>query len=82
MVLQDKMIEFDDVSFGYTNKDVLHHLNFTIKKGETVGIIGGTGAGKSTLVSLIGRIMMSLQDKSRLPEDVFKIINWQPLENI
>ena len=55
MVLQDKMIEFDDVSFGYTNKDVLHHLNFTIKKGETVGIIGGTGAGKSTLVSLIGR---------------------------
>lgn len=34
---------------------MLHNLSFTINKGETVGIIGGTGAGKSTLVSLIGR---------------------------
>ena len=49
------MIEFKNVNFGYLQKDVLHDLSFTIKKGETVGIIGGTGAGKSTLVSLIGR---------------------------
>ena len=49
------MIEFKDVNFGYLQKDVLHNLSFTINKGETVGIIGGTGAGKSTLVSLIGR---------------------------
>ena len=34
---------------------MLHILSFTFNKGETVGIIGGTGAGKSTLVSLIGR---------------------------
>ena len=51
----EKMIEFKDVNFGYLQKDVLHNLSFTINKGETVGIIGGTGAGKSTLVSLIGR---------------------------
>ena len=51
----ENMIEFRNVNFGYLQKDVLHDLSFTIKKGETVGIIGGTGAGKSTLVSLIGR---------------------------
>ena len=50
-----KWLNFKDVNFGYLQKDVLHNLSFTINKGETVGIIGGTGAGKSTLVSLIGR---------------------------
>lgn len=51
----EKCIEFKDVHFAYHQKNVLHHLNFTIYKGETIGIIGGTGAGKSTLVNLIGR---------------------------
>ena len=55
LIPDEKMIEFKDVNFGYLQKDVLHNLSFTINKGETVGIIGGTGAGKSTLVSLIGR---------------------------
>ena len=49
-------IRFDRVSFAYhQQKNVLHDLSFTIQQGETVGIIGGTGAGKSTLVNLIGR---------------------------
>lgn len=51
----NECIEFQDVDFAYHQKNVLHHLNFTIYKGETIGIIGGTGAGKSTLVNLIGR---------------------------
>lgn len=51
----NKIIEFNNVNFGYLDKDVLHNLTFTINSGETIGIIGGTGAGKSTLVSLIGR---------------------------
>lgn len=51
----NKIIEFNNVNFGYLDKDVLHNLTFTINYGETIGIIGGTGAGKSTLVSLIGR---------------------------
>lgn len=51
----NKIIEFNNVNFGYLDKDVLHNLTFTINAGETIGIIGGTGAGKSTLVSLIGR---------------------------
>lgn len=52
----DECITFNNVSFAYHHhKNVLHQLNFTIYKGETIGIIGGTGAGKSTLVNLIGR---------------------------
>jgi ABC-type multidrug transport system fused ATPase/permease subunit len=49
-------ITFDHVAFGY-NKDelVLRDVNFTIHQGETVGIVGTTGGGKSTVVSLIPR---------------------------
>lgn len=51
----NECIEFKNVDFAYHHKNILHNLNFTIYKGETIGIIGGTGAGKSTLVNLIGR---------------------------
>lgn len=48
-------IEFDNVSFGYTNDgdEAINNISFGINAGETVGIIGGTGSGKSTLVNLI-----------------------------
>ena len=48
-------VEFRDVSFGYGGNEVLSHISFSILPGETIGIIGGTGAGKSTLVNLIPR---------------------------
>ncbi len=51
----DNCIEFKKVSFGYDKKNVLNNLSFTIKQGETIGVIGGTGAGKSTLVNLMLR---------------------------
>lgn len=51
------IIEFDDVSFNYNDsKNVLDNITFKINKGEKVGIIGGTGSGKSTIVNLIGRM--------------------------
>lgn len=46
-------IVFDGVSFSYDKKMVLENVNMTIKKGETVGILGGTGSGKSTLMLLL-----------------------------
>ena len=52
-------IVFEDVSFRYSEKaerNALEDINLTIKSGETVGIIGGTGSSKSTLIQLIPRL--------------------------
>lgn len=49
------LVTFDHVSFSYQGSHALSDLSFTIEKGETIGIIGGTGSGKSTLVHLIPR---------------------------
>ncbi len=47
---------FDDVSFGYNpDQPVLRNINLTVSPGQTVAIVGSTGAGKSTLVSLVPR---------------------------
>lgn len=51
-------IEFQDVSFAYPNskgETILKHINLTIHPGETIGILGATGSGKSSLVNLIPR---------------------------
>ena len=53
----DGSIEFRNVNFAYhEGKNVLKNVNFGIKSGETIGIIGGTGSSKSTLVQLIPRL--------------------------
>ena len=52
-------IEFQNVGFSYVgkkNKEVLKNINLKIKSGETIGIIGGTGDGKSSLINLISRL--------------------------
>ena len=49
-------ISFTDVHFSYTPKEeVLHGISFNIQPGETVAIVGATGAGKSTLINLLSR---------------------------
>lgn len=49
-------IEFDQVRFGYvTDEEVLHDVSFRVTEGETVAVVGHTGAGKSTLASLVQR---------------------------
>lgn len=52
----EEAIEFRDVSFRYKDEWVLKNLTFSIKKGETVAIVGPTGAGKSTIVKLLPRL--------------------------
>lgn len=57
--IPDGSIDFDDVGFSYRddpNKLCLSKINLHIKSGETIGIIGGTGSGKSSLVQLIPRL--------------------------
>ena len=49
-------IEFRNVTFAYDNKKVLDDISFTINHGETLGIIGATGSGKSTIISLLMRM--------------------------
>lgn len=53
----DAFIKFNQVSFKYSgaSEEAMSNISFKVKKGETIGIIGGTGAGKSTLVHLISR---------------------------
>ena len=57
--VKDGSIDFDKVSFSYVGKkekECLKNINLHIKSGETIGIIGGTGSGKSSLVNLIPRL--------------------------
>lgn len=53
----EDLIKFKNVSFKYdeSDNDVVKNINFDIKKGQTIGIIGGTGSGKTTLVKLLLR---------------------------
>lgn len=73
---------FNDVSFGYYEgrEKTVSHISFDVKKGETVGIIGGTGCGKSTLVSLMagfyrpdsGSILIDGQDIKTMPVETVR----------
>ena len=58
-------VEFRDVSFKYNAEghgdDILEHISFTAKPGQIIGIVGGTGCGKSSLVNLIPRLYDATQ---------------------
>ena len=60
---QTGTVEFRDVSFRYPNaaEDELEHISFKVEKGQTMAIIGATGSGKTTLVSLIPRFYDATQ---------------------
>lgn len=50
-------VAFRDVSFAYPDGgEILHHVDFTVEPGQTIGILGSTGSGKSTLVHLLQRL--------------------------
>jgi len=60
-------IEFDDVSFSYTKGNpVLMNVSFTVNPGETVAIVGHTGSGKSTIISLLNRLYPVEQGSIRI----------------
>lgn len=67
--VEDGSVDFDDVCFSYSgdpDKLALSHIDLHIKSGETIGVIGGTGEGKSTLVNLIPRFYDTLSGTIRV----------------
>ena len=67
--VMDGSVDFEDVSFSYSKdaeKPALQHITLHIRSGETIGIIGGTGEGKSTLVNLIPRFYDALSGTVRV----------------
>ncbi|MCQ3035642.1 MAG: ABC transporter ATP-binding protein/permease [Bacilli bacterium] len=73
--IDSSFITFKDVNFGYTKNgdNALNNINLEINKGEVIGVIGGTGSGKSTLVSLLAGFY--------LPDNGELIIDGKHIEN-
>ena len=63
----DGDICFEDVSFAYENgPELLHDISFTMKAGTTLGILGGTGSGKSTLMLLLDKLYLLEEGSGRI----------------
>ncbi|WP_336021513.1 ABC transporter ATP-binding protein [Halobellus salinisoli] len=56
LTVTDGRVEYDAVSFGYGDDEIISEVSFTAEGGETIGIVGPTGAGKSTLLKLLPRL--------------------------
>ncbi len=75
--MQQEMVKLVDVNKSYRDRQVLQHINFTVKKGETVAVIGASGSGKSTLLKLLiglerptsGEVWLKEQEISKISED-------------
>ena len=76
----DFKVKFDNVSLKYTgsNENSLNDISFEVKPGQTIGIIGGTGSGKSSLVNMIGRFYDAFSGKVYL--DGINVKDYNPDE--
>jgi ATP-binding cassette subfamily B protein len=73
-------ITFDNVTFAYVKGvEVLKHVSFTIPRGETVAIVGHTGAGKTTIASLINRFYDPQKGQIRIGDQDLKYLTLQSL---
>lgn len=79
----DNAVEFKNVSFTYARSRVpaVNGLNFSVKTGETVGIIGGTGSGKTTLAGLIPRFYDATEGTVLLNGEDVRSYNEEALRN-
>lgn len=90
---RDALVEFSRVSFRYPSatEDTLTGIDFTARRGETIGVIGGTGSGKSSLVSLIphfydatdGCVLVDGVNVQDIPDDVLRArIGYVPQKSV
>ncbi|UCE23741.1 MAG: ABC transporter ATP-binding protein [Candidatus Zixiibacteriota bacterium] len=68
-------IEFKNLSFGYNGHRVLENVNLTVQPGQTIGLVGMTGSGKTTLVSILARLYRV--DDGRVFIDDIDINQWK-----
>jgi len=76
-------IAFENVSYTYedTNIEALKNISFTVKKGETLAILGKTGSGKSTILSLISRLYDVSSGKITIDQNEISSLNLNDLRN-
>lgn len=75
-------VSFSDVSFAYdASSKVLEHVNFTIKPGQRVALVGETGAGKTTIVSLISRFYDPTEGQILIDGHDIKSVNLESLRS-
>ena len=76
-------IAFENVSYTYedTNIEALKNISFTVKKGETLAILGKTGSGKSTILSLISRLYDVTEGRITIDQNEISTLNLNDLRN-
>ncbi len=62
----EKVIEVNNLNFGYNGRQILKAISFSVDKGDFLGIIGSNGSGKSTLISLLLKILTPLSGEIKL----------------
>lgn len=62
----DRLIEINNLNFGYSERLILKNISFTVYKGDFIGIIGANGSGKSTLIKLMLKIVAPLSGEIKL----------------
>lgn len=75
-------ITFENVCFGYGGENTIDNISFSIEKGQTIGIIGGTGSGKSTLVQLIARFYDAASGKILINGEEIQKYTFEQLKKI
>lgn len=76
----NKIMKFNDVSFGYEDKTILENVNFDINKGDYIGIIGQNGAGKSTLLKLMINAVSPIKGNINiLGKDINNFNSWEQI---
>ena len=81
-IIFNKEISFNNVSFKYNQEQVLENISFKIKKGETVAIVGHSGAGKSTIADLLIRFYDVVEGSINIDNINVKKINLSQLRNL
>lgn len=76
-------VDFENVSFAYEDggKDVLHNVSFHINEGETIALVGPTGAGKTTIVNLISRFYDAREGTVRIDGHDIKSVSIESLRS-